>query len=238
MSFIREFHRKFHERSKARWDLYGFRNLLVWLCMYLFVGPFLSGFVYAEVVVAVLLTVALVASIEAISGSWKLMVTAISVLVVVLILLALKTMGVSFGRLDIGSLGFAVFMSVLAYSFSGTLFRIKRVTGNVLCAALCLYLVIGMLFGALYAVVETAVPGSYAGVLLDGSSSPHELAHHFHYFSLVTLSTLGYGDITPQTRGAGVLCQAEAVIGQFLTVVLVARLVGIQVAQETSKDPS
>ena len=48
--------------------------------------------------------------------------------------------------------------------------------------------------------------------------------------------TLGYGDITPATRGAEALCQTEAIFGQFLTVVLVARLVGIQVAQESTTD--
>jgi hypothetical protein len=57
---------------------------------------------------------------------------------------------------------------------------------------------------------------------------------HFEYFSLVTLPTLGYGDILPQTPRAAALCQAEAVMGQFYMAVLVARLVGIQVSQEFS----
>jgi len=51
--------------------------------------------------------------------------------------------------------------------------------------------------------------------------------HVFNYFSLVTLTSLGYGDITPQSLGAASLCQMEAIIGQFYTAVLVAWLVGM-----------
>lgn len=54
----------------------------------------------------------------------------------------------------------------------------------------------------------------------------------FNYFSLVTLTTLGYGDITPQTAGAGALCQMEAITGQFYTAVVVAWLVGNFVRKE------
>ena len=59
-------------------------------------------------------------------------------------------------------------------------------------------------------------------------------AYFLNYLSYITMTTLGYGDITPQTKTAVALCQAEAMLGQFFAMVLVARLVGIQVAQETA----
>ena len=59
-----------------------------------------------------------------------------------------------------------------------------------------------------------------------------EHLHDFVYFSYITLTTLGYGDILPQTQGATALCQAEAIIGQFFIAVLVARLVGIEASQQ------
>jgi len=235
MGKLGEFHRRHHDRNKERWGCSGFKNLLVWLSLYLVVGPFLDGLPYTDAIVSGLLTVAMVSSIDALGGSRKLLITAIIVLAAVVILLWLRTMNMITTKLEMSSLIFAAFMAILAYSFSNTLFRVKRATSNVVCAALCLYLVIGLFFGALFSVLQSLVPGSFAGALLEGVHTPHEIAHHFHYFSFVTLSTLGYGDITPQTRGAGALCQAEAVIGQFVTVVLVARLVGIQVAQETNE---
>jgi hypothetical protein len=66
--------------------------------------------------------------------------------------------------------------------------------------------------------------------------NPQDRIHLLNYFSFVTLSTLGYGDITPQTQGAAALCQVEAILGQFFTVALLARLVGIQVAQQFGKE--
>jgi hypothetical protein len=49
---------------------------------------------------------------------------------------------------------------------------------------------------------------------------------------MVTLTTLGYGDITPQNPGAGALCQLEAIIGQFFTAVIVGWMVGNIVSEQ------
>ena len=82
--------------------------------------------------------------------------------------------------------------------------------------------------------ISTAKTVDDAFALLENADSQLSYGQHFNYFSFVTMTTLGYGDITPQTKSAAALCQAQAIIGQFFTVVLIARLVGIQVAQEFS----
>ena len=91
-------------------------------------------------------------------------------------------------------------------------------------ATLCLYLVIGLFWGTLYTLLYELSPGAYAGALLEINTHSHLTT--FNYFSMVTLTTLGYGDITPQTPGAASLCQLEAIMGQFFTAVVVAWLVG------------
>lgn len=58
----------------------------------------------------------------------------------------------------------------------------------------------------------------------------------FIYYSFITITTLGYGDITPLTDVARSFAITEAVIGQIYLVLLVARLVGIHIAQSTSKE--
>jgi uncharacterized membrane protein len=80
--------------------------------------------------------------------------------------------------------------------------------------------------------LESFVPGSFAGLPLAELTCYREQFARFNYLSFVTLTTLGYGDITPKTPSAMAFCQAEAILGQFFTAVLVARLVGIQVAQQ------
>jgi hypothetical protein len=91
-------------------------------------------------------------------------------------------------------------------------------------------------WGIIYDLLETMVPGSYTGILLESAPDITVRFQHFQYFSFVTLTTLGYGDILPQNEGAAALCQTEAIIGQFFMAVLVARLVGIQVSQQFSSE--
>jgi len=85
----------------------------------------------------------------------------------------------------------------------------------------------------LYAVLNEFYPGAYGGTLLENLQG--NSVHIFTYFSMVTLTTLGYGDITPQTAGAASLCQMEAIVGQFFTAVLAAWLVGMYVSEQNTK---
>jgi hypothetical protein len=200
------------------------------------VGPFLEGLPFARTILSLILTLVLVSAIGALNPKNRTVPVASGLLVVVLIFTWLQTLRVPLIKLDLTGIVSALFYLVLVYSFAMHLFRVKAVTTNVICAALCLYLFIGLLWGALFSVLESIAPGSYSGALLEEATSPSEVKRHLEYYSFVTLSTLGYGDITPQTRGASALCQAEAIIGQFLAMVVVARLVGIQVAQQSRED--
>jgi voltage-gated potassium channel Kch len=58
---------------------------------------------------------------------------------------------------------------------------------------------------------------------------------NFIYYSFVTLTTLGYGDIVPVSPHARALSSLEAVIGQLFIAVLIARLVGMHIVHETEK---
>lgn len=229
---------KLGEKNRERWIRGGFKNLLLWLFVYLVIGPFLEQAPFAASILSGFLTIALISAMAALGESRIIVVIASSLLAAAVSLLWLQTLGVITSGLNGAALALACFFALLVYAFGRLLLQIRKVTGNVICAALCLYLMLGMLWGALFAVLESLVPGSFSGALLEGADSHNEFFHHLQYFSFVTLSTLGYGDITPMTRGAAALCQTEAILGQFLTVVIVARLVGIQVAQESSQSPS
>ena len=128
---------------------------------------------------------------------------------------------------------FVLFFILLVRSFAVQIIRSEGIHLGLLYATLCLYLILGLLWGALYSLHYELDPGAYAGVLLD--NDPYYRVITFNYFSLVTLTTLGYGDITPQTQGAGALCQMEAITGQFYTAVVVAWFVGNIVR---TKEPS
>jgi voltage-gated potassium channel len=216
------------------WSRYGFENLLVWLFLYLIIGPFLESFPYAHMVMNLFLTAVVFSAVYALDRSGKMLFISIALMAVTLILLWLNAFRViRFPPYTISAL-LILYLATLVYSFSRNLFTVRRVTANVICAALCLYLIIGLLWGAVFALTESLAPGSFGGALLSNASTLEEKGYFLNYLSYITLTTLGYGDITPQTRSAVGLCQAEAMLGQFFAMILVARLVGIQVAQEAS----
>ena len=222
------------QKRSARFAQYGFVNLLVWLFIYLVIGPFLSGIPYANHVLSGLFLLVLFSAAGAMTSKNTLLKVSLGLLAVSVFVTVLQSLGLLFFKVDIASIAVVLFLVPMIYSFSGHVLRAKEVTGNIICCALCLYLLIGVLWGGLYAILESVSPGSFAGVLLEQESSFDSKIHHLQYLSFVTLSTLGYGDITPQSHGAASLCQTEAIIGQFFAMVILARLVGIQVAQETS----
>ena len=116
---------------------------------------------------------------------------------------------------------FLAYISLLIILF---IFRSPVVTRDVVSAALVVYLFSAMLFAKLYLMLELAYPGSF--------SISHETIRDnpglLKYFSMVTLSTLGYGDLLPVNDKSQTLASMEAIFGQIYLAVLIARLVGMQ----------
>ena len=107
--------------------------------------------------------------------------------------------------------------------------RSSEVSKETIFAAVVAYLLIALMWSFLYMILELAEPGSFS---LPGQSSRQETMH-YEYFSFITITTLGYGDITPLTNRASALALLEALIGQIYMVVLVAWLVGMYVSRRS-----
>jgi voltage-gated potassium channel Kch len=212
------------EAERGAIDKHGFRNLLFVLLIYLFGSPFLAPYPSLSILAHTSLSFVLLFSVYAINKHQHRRSVAMVLLLPVMALFWLGIYDiVSFGRVC-SYLLLTLYFGLLIYSYTVQLGRTGKVTINVIYATLCLYLIVGLFWGALYAFLYSISPGSYSGALLDNVDDG--ILYIFNYFSLVTLTTLGYGDITPQTPGAGALCQMEAVFGQFFTAVVVAWLVG------------
>jgi len=130
----------------------------------------------------------------------------------------------------------AAFLALSVVTILQTIYAQTTLTGDSIYGAFCGYFLIGLAFGHLYCAVDTLVPESFRGP--DGL--PLQTRDEVHqrflltYFSLVTLTTVGYGDITPAQGAARGLAMVEAVIGQFYLVVLMAELIGIRISQTSS----
>ncbi len=212
---------------------YGFRNLLVFLLLYIFGSPFLTNFPSLAILAHLCLSIALLLSVYAIKKEQGYRTTAMLFLLPVLVLYwcAIYDL-IGAGRIYSYIL-LCLFLGLLVFTFAIQISKFKTITLNTITATLCLYLVIGLFWGALYALLYELVPGSYSGALLDNTSG--NKFNIFIYFSIVTLTTLGYGDITPQTLEASSLCQLEAIVGQFFTAVVIAWLVGSYVSSKSKK---
>ena len=218
--------------KKIIFSKYRFQNLLVFFFLYLMVGPFFEHLRYGRIAMDVFLTAVLVLSVHSIYKRDKILW--LSIILLCLALLFFWTDKLGFFKLSEKTLYLFICLYIfsIVYSFLQYIFSAKKVDTNLISATLCLYLLLGFLWGTIYALVEAYIPGSFAGDLITRTGSTSDQLHYFYYFSYVTLTTLGYGDILPQTKGATALCQGEAILGQFFTAVLVARLVGIQVSQQ------
>lgn len=119
-----------------------------------------------------------------------------------------------------------VFISFITFHIFTATFRSKVITRNVINGAIAVYLLIGFFWTYIYALLHILHPGSLTatGKVLHGSYQV------FMYFSFVTLTTLGFGDITPVTPLARSLVILEAILGQVYLIVNVSWLVGLYVA--------
>jgi voltage-gated potassium channel len=117
------------------------------------------------------------------------------------------------------------------------IFTVKRVTLDTISAAICAYLLMGLAWAFLFAVVAMEHPGSFSRALLVHSgASQMFLSNNFFYYSFVCLTTTGFGDIAPTSDAARALSILESVTGQMYLAILIARLVSLEVAQSMLGD--
>jgi hypothetical protein len=125
----------------------------------------------------------------------------------------------------------AIFFSYVTYRILRHVLAQREIDFEAVAGSLCAYLFIGFSWACLYALLERVQPGALS--FTAGELSP--LLPSCIYYSFVTLTTLGYGDVTPGTTPGQYLSFLEAITGQFFLAVLVARLVGLQIAQSINR---
>jgi len=129
-------------------------------------------------------------------------------------------------------LTFAVlFLALVAAQFLRFILRAPRVTVQVLAAGISTYLLFGLVWGLAYLMVDRLTPGSFAFSVAGDS-----MAQSAFYYSFITLTTMGYGDIAPVSRVARTLAMLESTTGVMYMSILIARLVGLYSTVTPAKD--
>jgi len=127
------------------------------------------------------------------------------------------------------TLAFLAYVAILILAF---VLRARQVELGIVLGSVCVYLLAALMWGTAYGLIERLRPGSFA---IPGLGAGDAIRGALQYFSFVTITTLGYGDIQPVTSLARLVSVLEAVAGQLYLVVLVARLVGLHTAVESAR---
>jgi hypothetical protein len=125
-------------------------------------------------------------------------------------------------------IAFFAFIIVIILRF---IFTQDYVTGDLIAGAAVIYLVIAIIWTYIYRIIEMIHPGSFS----IAESQTMDYSAPFLYYSFVTMTTLGYGDIFPVTTAAKSCAILEAIIGQLFLVIMVAWLVGVHISQSMGK---
>jgi len=227
-----------HVLRKGLGDNPGLAWLFIALLFFLLSYPLLAHHPAGSLVLDVLFSAMLIISTYVFSHQRKVLIAALAIAVPTLILWW-STRVVGSTPLVLSGLVFsALFFLFVVIVLLANIMKSREVNVDTIYGAMSAYLLIGVTWSFFYAMVQLSAPGAFdfgALILQLDESSSHGPLRLFGYYSLVTLSTLGYGDITPVTPLARSLSALEAVTGQLYMAVLIARLVGMHIAQQHNR---
>jgi len=219
---------KHSEKSSSIPRLHRFSTvqLLIALALFFIWAPFVEEIEGGDLIVSGLFSLVLLAGVVAVADRKGVMVIAI-----VLAIPAIAGRWINHFRPDlIPPAVFLVAGLILIAFVVGNLllfvFRAPSVNTEVLCASISAYLMLGLMWTMAYWLVDQLTPGgAFAFNTITGKQSMK--GFNAFYFSFITLSTVGYGDITPVSRIARWLAAMEAMTGLLYVAVLISRLVSL-----------
>ena len=206
-----------------------FLILLVLILLTIGLTPFLDKFVETQIVMDIFLTAIFFAIIFAIKSKRSHFIIA-SILVLPLVVSTWSLYFHDVKQINLLTRVFgALFFGYAVILILRIVFRSTEVTREMIFAAVVAYLLIALMWAFFYMILENLVPGSFS----FAEQSTRVETMRFQYFSFVTITTLGYGDVLPLSDRASALALLEALIGQIYLVVVVAWLVGMFVSRKS-----
>ncbi len=128
-----------------------------------------------------------------------------------------------------------IFFLITIFSIISHVLSFQKVNADAIYGAISAYLLLAIIWAIIYTALELAMPESFQFPHVFFHNNALLASHRFYfsqflYFSFVTITTLGYGDIVPLSLEARGFASIEAVAGQLYVAVLIARLVGLHIS--------
>jgi hypothetical protein len=219
------------ENNLKRHPLGQYEFLFLAMLAVIIVNPLLADGIFGLLILNVLTSAILISSAYAVSGQRKTLRVSLFLLVPALF--------TSWSTVLVGELWPMAVSRVLMLAFVSYILGVialdvlseKNVTRDTIFGSACVYMLAGFAFADIYMLFQIIEPQSF-GQAIDVApvGSEVKISSELSYFSFVTLTTLGYGDMTPKTGMVRGIATLEAMLGQFYLTVLVARLVGLHLA--------
>jgi hypothetical protein len=204
---------------------------LVALVLLFVSAPFVQMLPDGRPLEAALITLLLIAAVLAVGGRRQALVLALVLAAPVLAARWIHHFRSEDGPYKFYIAAFVVFIGFVVGHFLRFILRAPRVNSEVLCAAVSGYLLLGLLWASAYALVARLNPAAFSGAPAGQPLNGFDAL----YFSVITLATVGYGDIAPVSGPARMLAMVEAISGTMYVAVLVARLVALYAPHDPAK---
>lgn len=198
--------------------------VLAALMLIIVIYPYLLGSSWGRIVLLLLVSAIIISITYAVGRSRREMFVAVAFSAVVFALQAAFLFTGDFLAFRAGILALACFMVFAVSRLLSYLMRRGRITADKLHAALAIYILGAFLWAALYTFVNHIDPGSF---LVNANRAGPPDYYDMLYLSFTTLTSTGYGDLSPATRPAELLAILEQIAGVFYVAVLIARLSGL-----------
>ena len=208
------------------------QRFLILLCLILgllVLVPIIHRFVAARIFLDLFLTAIVISMVYTISRKKGHVIFGVVLATMMLASLWLQYFYPNKAIAAVGMVVGVFFIAVVIANILRFMFNSEEINIEIIYAAILLYLLAALLWAFVYSFLELVDPASFNIDL----SRPQGYLLVFQYFSFVTITTLGYGDITPVTEVAKAITVLEAVVGQLYLVVAVAWLVGMHVSSKS-----
>lgn len=214
---------------------HSFLLLLISLLIMLIVPPYLREYSlihFEGLLLNPFITIIFLTSLYLVTDNRRFFIIGLLILLPVLVINTLYYFDDKYLNSVIAPLSYIAFFAYICVFLGRFLARSKTVSINVIYAAVCIYFFIAIIWSFIYLTTYNTLENSFSfSIKLQESLPPNkDPITLFSYFSFVTMTTLGYGDITPIHPIARAWVSAQTVIGQLYLAIVMARFVGLYIS--------
>jgi len=212
--------------------------LLILLLLLFVVSPFVTPLRYGVLILNIIGAAVLLSGTYAVSERRKLFVVTVIIAIAAVAINCATVFLPGESLILLSNICFLGLLALFSVSILGDVLRAGRIDADKIYGAICVYLLVGFAWAFAYAILDQLQPASFSVPEESGGVGEYVArVMRMRYFSFVTLTTVGFGDIIPRSLAARTFATLEAIMGQIYLAVLVARLVGLHIVHGSKPGP-